>query len=133
MNQKKYLLTLFARNKKAIIIGSLGTISKDLPDDKRVIKVKGAMGCVIGVGLGYALGTKKKVIVVIGDGAFLMKMGSMATILAHKPKNLRVIILNNDCYASTGGQKINFYALRALSGKSNHRICGAEIKRVSQS
>jgi thiamine pyrophosphate-dependent acetolactate synthase large subunit-like protein len=99
-------------NKKAIIIGSLGTISKDLPDEKRVIKVKGNMGGVLGVGLGYALGIKKKVIVLIGDGSYLMKLGSMATILAHKPKNLEIIVLDNGQYASTGGHKTNFKYIR---------------------
>lgn len=115
MTQAKFLSDLLKRNKDAVIIGSLGTISNDLPDDKRVIKVKGAMGCVLGIGMGYALGTKKKVIVVIGDGSLLMKMGSLATIGRHRPKNLKIIVLNNDCYASTGGQEINFkYLCKSL-------------------
>ena len=112
MNQKKYLSTLFNRNKDAYIVGSLGNISKDLPDGKRVIKVKGNMGGALGVGLGMSLGTKRKVIVVIGEGSYLMKLGSMATILAHKPKNLEIIVLDNGQYASTGGQENNFKHIR---------------------
>jgi len=98
------------RNKEAIIVGSLGTISYDLKEisHKHKIIIKGAMGCVMGVGLGIALNTDKKVIVLIGDGSFLMKMGSMATILRYKLKNLKVIILNNNSYKSCGGQETNF-------------------------
>ena len=110
MTQSLYLSKLLEKNKKAIIVGSLGSISKDLkdiPHDNKVL-VKGAMGCAMAVGLGIALNTKKKVIVVIGDGSFLMKMGTIATINRYKPKNLKIIIIQNDCYESCGGQKINF-------------------------
>ena len=108
--QKEFILKLLKRNKGAIIIGSLGTISKDLVElgGKNIIPVKGAMGCCLGLGLGYALNTKKKVIVLVGDGSLLMKMGSISTILRYKPKNLKVIVLNNNCYASCGGQETNF-------------------------
>lgn len=105
MTQKKYISKL---SLKGWIVGSLGTISNDLPDGDKIVKVKGAMGCVIGVGLGIALSTKEKVKVLIGDGSYLMKLGSMATVLAHKPKNLEIIVLDNGQYASTGGHKTNF-------------------------
>jgi len=110
VEQKTFLSNLLKRNPDSVIIGSLGTISYDLEQipHKHKILVKGAMGCVLGVGLGYALYSKKKVIVVIGDGAFLMRMGSISTIMAYKPKNLKIYILNNGKYISTGGQKINF-------------------------
>lgn len=109
-SQKQFVLNLSRRNPDAVIIGSLGTISKDLVESghKNVIPVKGAMGCVLGVGLGYAMNSDKKVIVLIGDGAFLMKMGSVATILHHKQKNLSIYIINNNRYESCGGQETYF-------------------------
>jgi len=108
--QKELLSNLLKRNPKSIIVASLGTISYDLKGLKhqKIIFVPGAMGCVMGIGLGIALNTKKKVIIIIGDGSYLMKMGSVSTILKHKPKNLEVHVLVNNKYASTGGQKINF-------------------------
>lgn len=110
MIQSEFISSLLKRNKNAVIIGSLGTISKDLSKipHKHKILVKGAMGCVLGIGLGYALNTRKKVIVLIGDGAFLMKAGSIATINRYAPKNLEVIILDNGKYQSCGGQETNF-------------------------
>lgn len=119
MTQKKFLSELLKNNPKATIVGSLGNISKDLKDIPHANKVlvKGAMGCAMGVGLGIALNIKDKVIVVIGDGSFLMKMGTMADIQAFNLPNLEVIILNNGCYNSCGGQTTNFKALKDLPFK----------------
>jgi len=110
MIQEKYLSSLLKKNKNAIIVGSLGSISKDLSkiEHKNKVLIRGAMGCVMGVGLGIALNTKKKVIVVIGDGAFLMKAGSIATINRYAPKSFEMIIINNEQYKSCGGQSTNF-------------------------
>ncbi len=111
MTQKDFLIDLCLKNKEAVIIGSIGTISYDLKDilHSHKILLKGAMGAALGVGLGYALSApSKKVIVVIGDGAFLMCMGAMATILKYSPINLRIIIMNNNAYASCGGQMTAF-------------------------
>lgn len=117
--QKEYLSDLLKRNKRAIIIGSLGSISKDLSEipHKNKVLIKGAMGHAMGCGLGMAMSQKKKVIVVTGEGSFLMKMGSIATIGKHKPKNLKIIILNNGKYQSCGGQENNFDYVQDFNGE----------------
>ena len=116
MTQQKLISNLLNQNKDAIFIGSLGTISKDLIDSgyTNIIPIKGAMGCVMGIGFGYALASEKEVIVIIGDGSFLMKMGSISTILKYKPKNLRLVILNNNSYNSCGGQATNFSSIKHI-------------------
>lgn|SRR3990167_7573353 len=110
MTQKDYLLQLLENNQDATIIGSIGTISYDLTDipHPNKILIRGAMGSVLGCALGYALSTTGPVIAVIGEGSFLMQMGAISTILKHKPENLKVIIINNGCYKSCGGQTNNF-------------------------
>lgn len=112
ITQKQFIRALLEKEKGSIIIGSLGTISRDLKEldngKNTVILVRGNMGGSLGISLGYALNTKKKVINLIGDGSLLMKMGSMATILKYKPKNLKIIILNNNSHESCGGQETNF-------------------------
>lgn len=112
MTQKEYISNLWKENKGAVFVGSLGTISKDLQDmnDGRnmMVCVTGAMGCAMGVGLGMAISDTKKVIVLIGEGSLLMKLGSIATINRYKPKNLKIIIINNGKYASCGGQENNY-------------------------
>lgn len=112
MTQREFISQFISRNKGAIIVGSLGTISKDLIelDNKknRIIPIKGAMGCAVGVGLGIALNSDKQVYVLIGDGALLMKLGSLATVAKCNPINLKIIVLDNGCHASCGGQPTNF-------------------------
>lgn len=116
MTQKEFLSNLLTNNQDAIIIGSIGTISYDLSDipHPRKILIRGAMGAALGCGLGYALNTDDRVIVVIGDGSFLMKMGSISTILKHNLPNLKIIIINNNAYKSCGGQSTNFCAIKDL-------------------
>ena len=64
----------------------------------------GSMGCASGMGLGLALNSKRKVVVLDGDGAVLMKMGALATVGAYRPKNLIHVVLDNGVHDSTGGQ-----------------------------
>jgi|TARA_B100000315_G_scaffold185427_1_gene174566 phosphonopyruvate decarboxylase len=64
----------------------------------------GSMGGASGMGLGVALNTDKPVVVLDGDGAALMKMGSLATIGAYAPDNLTHVVLDNGVHDSTGGQ-----------------------------
>ena len=112
--QKKFISSLSESNPESVIIGSIGSISYDLKDipHKNKILVKGFMGGVLGIGLGYALGTDKDVIVVIGDGSFVMKMGGWATILKYAPKNLKIYICDNGQYFSCGGQDTMFSTIK---------------------
>ena len=80
------------------------------------------MGCVGSLGLGLALtGNDKQVVAVDGDGALLMRMGSMAAIAEKGPKNLLHLVLDNQTYESTGGQAtasrgVDFVELAAACG-----------------
>lgn len=66
----------------------------------------GAMGGAAMIGLGLALAQpKRKVLVVTGDGEMLMGLGSLATIAILKPKNLSVVVLDNEHYGETGMQQ----------------------------
>lgn len=109
----------------ALVIASTGKIGRELfelrkkrgePNDDFLMM--GSMGCALSIGLGVALHTEKQVYVLDGDGAFLMKMGSLATCLGINPfppyplHNLHHIILNNDAHDSTGGQRTHFLAIK---------------------
>jgi thiamine pyrophosphate-dependent acetolactate synthase large subunit-like protein len=74
--------------------------------------VQGSMGCSLGIAMGLAMNTDKQVYALLGDGEFLMKMGSFATFMKYRPKNLRVVIFNNGCHDSTGGQPNSFQNIR---------------------
>ena len=115
MIQKEFLTNLLNENKEATIISSLGTISYDLDaiEHPHKICVRGAMGSVMSIGLGYSMALpERKVVVLIGDGAFLMKGMSLTTILKYNLSNLRIIIIDNGCHKSTGGQATNFNPIK---------------------
>ena len=64
------------------------------------------MGGVIPLGLGLALAQpEREVIVLTGDGSLLMSLGSPVTAMAAGCTNLSIILLDNNIYDVTGGQK----------------------------
>ena len=91
-----------------IIVSSNGNISREayhlLPQPQ--VYLRGSMGLPVSVGLGLALANpEKNVIVITGDGNFLMGLGSAVTAAFYKPSNLKILILDNQSYFTTGGQK----------------------------
>ncbi|MFX0086699.1 MAG: thiamine pyrophosphate-dependent enzyme [Candidatus Hodarchaeota archaeon] len=90
-----------------IIVSSNGNISREtyniLPRPQ--VYLRGSMGLPIAVGLGLALANpSKKVIVITGDGNFLMGLGTVTTAAFYRPENLKILILDNLRYSTTGGQ-----------------------------
>lgn len=90
------------------IIASTGMISREVykvMDRPRNFYMQGSMGMALGIGIGLAYERPElKVIVISGDGAVLMSLG---TLVLHKQlglPNLKHYILDNHCHASTGGQ-----------------------------
>ncbi len=92
---------------EAAILATTGKTGRELftlADRAQHLYLVGAMGCAAGVGLGVALNTKRPVVVIDGDGAVLMKMGTLATIGAEAPPNFVHLLLDNGVHDSTGGQ-----------------------------
>ena len=96
-------------NKVGVIAttGKTGRELFSLNDCENFFYQVGSMGCASAISLGVALNTKKKIIVLDGDGSLLMKMGNMSTIGANQPKNLIHILLDNNVHDSTGQQLTN--------------------------
>lgn len=92
-----------------ILIVNIGFPSRELYDIKdrdETFYMIGSMGMVSSIGLGLALTKKdKKIIIIDGDGSFLMNLSSIVTIFSQNPKNLTWIVLNNQSYGSTGNQE----------------------------
>ena len=94
--------------KGELVISTAGKISRELfciADRPGNFYMQGSMGCAASIGLGVALGQDKATTVVLdGDGAVLMKMGTLATIGHYQPKRFLHVILDNESHDSTGGQ-----------------------------
>ena len=58
----------------------------------------------LGLGLGLEDSPNRRIVGVEGDGGMLANLNSLATIGYLQPRNLLLIVLDNESYASTGGQ-----------------------------
>jgi len=91
------------------IIATTGKIGRELftlGDTKNQLYVVGSMGCAAGIGFGIQyVKPNQRVVVLDGDGAVLMKMGTLATIGSNEPAHFIHVILDNESYESTGGQR----------------------------
>ena len=66
-----------------------------------------AMGGHASYALGVALAQPgRKVVLFDSEGDLLMGLGALATIAEQKPRNLYHFLLDNGCYATTGGQPV---------------------------
>jgi phosphonopyruvate decarboxylase len=94
------------------VVATTGKLSRELyelddreGDKRNRFYMVGSMGCAAGFGLGIArVQPERKVLVLDGDGALLMKLGSLATIGFAAPKNYHQITFDNGAHESTGGQ-----------------------------
>jgi thiamine pyrophosphate-dependent acetolactate synthase large subunit-like protein len=93
----------------APIVASLGHPAYDLfaaGDRPQNFYTWGSMGLASSIGLGIALARPDlRVFVLDGDGSLLMNLGSLATIGLLRPANLVLVIMDNEEFATTGGQK----------------------------
>ncbi len=93
--------------KDTLLLATTGKTCRELyeiQDAPNNLYMVGSMGCISSLGLGIALNTDKKVIAIDGDGALLMRMGSLATNAYYAPKNLLHLLIDNNIHDSTGGQ-----------------------------
>jgi phosphonopyruvate decarboxylase len=92
---------------EAAVIATTGKCGRELftlDDREQHLYQVGSMGGAAGMALGLALNTPRPVVVLDGDGASLMKLGTLATIGAYSPLNLTHVLLDNGVHDSTGGQ-----------------------------
>ncbi|MEN6592967.1 MAG: sulfopyruvate decarboxylase subunit beta [Methanobacterium sp.] len=90
-----------------LVICNIGFPSRELyavKDSLTHFYMLGSMGMASSIGLGLALAQERKVVALDGDGSLLMNLGSLVTIYNQDPKNFILILLDNECYGSTGSQ-----------------------------
>lgn len=119
---------------EAAVVATTGKTGRELftlEDRAQQLYQVGSMGCASAMGLGIALNTERPVVVLDGDGAALMKLGTMATIGAHAPGNLIHVLLDNGVHDSTGGQatvspNVDFAAVAQACGYALSVRCDSE-------
>ena len=116
------------------IIATTGKTGRELftlQDRAQHLYQVGSMGCAAPMGLGVALTTGRRTIVLDGDGAALMKLGAMATIGAYRPPGLLHVLLDNGVHDSTGGQatvsaSVDFAGVALSCGYAHAFSCDTE-------
>ncbi len=116
----------------ALVVTALGNASylwaavRDAPEN---FHLEDAMGLALPLALGLAVAQpERQVVVVEGDGGFLMHMGSLVTVAAVAPENLTVLLIDNGMHGASGGQalaseNLDFAGLgRAVGLQDSRRI-----------
>ena len=130
-----FLKILVEKSKNFKTVATTGYTSRELNQIKKNKKIStnndfymvGGMGHASMVSFGVSLFSKKKIICLDGDGAFLMHLGSVGTIGQFSKSNFKHVLLNNGCHESVGGQKtianeINIKKLSFSLGYKNYYI-----------
>ena len=109
LRRREVVEELLAERGNLLVIGGLGAPAWDIThagDHDLNFPLWGAMGGAAMIGLGVALAQpKKKVLVLTGDGEMLMGLGALATIAVQRPRNLYIVVLDNEHYGETGMQE----------------------------
>ncbi len=126
LKRRDVVTALLAGIDNELIVCGLGSPVSDVMavgDRPLNFYLLGAMGLATSVGLGLALAQPgRTVIVLTGDAELMMNAGALATIGVQKPKNLSVIVLDNERFGETGEQVshtsagIDIAAIAAASG-----------------
>ena len=111
MIEAKKVFEEFQKHRENAIVSVQGTSGKHWKDistnQNRDISLGGAMGQSTSAVFGLALGLKnEKVVHFDSEGALLMNLGVIASIAGKQPKNFVHFVLDNGCYATTGGQPV---------------------------
>jgi thiamine pyrophosphate-dependent acetolactate synthase large subunit-like protein len=124
LNRRAVVKGLLSNRGDMLVVTGLGQSAYDCfaaGDDPRTFYLWGAMGGAVPIGLGMAIAQpERRVTVITGDGELLMGLGSLATVAAKAPKNLAVVVLDNERYGETGQQL-------------THTAMGADIAGVARS
>ena len=109
LHRREVVRELLEGRKDLLVVAGLGAPAWDVTatgDHPLSFPMWGAMGGAAMIGLGLALAQpKNKVLVVTGDGELLMGIGALATIAVMKPRNLSIVVLDNERYGETGMQE----------------------------
>ena len=107
-SRRAVLAAVQAVTRDAAVVATTGFTGRALyalEDRANQLYMVGAMGCASSYGLGLALARPaRKVVVLDGDGAALMRLGALATVGYERPRNLVHVLLDNEVHDSTGGQ-----------------------------
>jgi thiamine pyrophosphate-dependent acetolactate synthase large subunit-like protein len=122
MKRRDVVDALLEGREGLLVVAGLGSTAWDITaagDTPLNFPLWGAMGNGAMIGLGLALAQpERRVLVITGDGEMLMGLGSLATIGVQQPRNLAVVVIDNERYGETGMQ-------------ATHTASGVDLAKVA--
>lgn len=126
-------VNVFAKKRtNEIVLTNIALVSRQVyatcHTDLTLYRIQMGYPLPMGLGLATAL-PQRKVIVLDGDGSILMGLGTLATAANQNPKNLGLIVFDNECYDNPGGLpsatagKADLAAIARASGIQNSALC----------
>jgi thiamine pyrophosphate-dependent acetolactate synthase large subunit-like protein len=123
LRRREVVEALLKDRKDLLVVAGLGSTAWDITaagDSPHNFPLWGGMGNAAMIGLGLALAQpRRRVLVVTGDGEMLMGLGSLATIGVQRPRNLSVVVIDNERYGETGMQ-------------ATHTASGVDLAKVAK-
>jgi thiamine pyrophosphate-dependent acetolactate synthase large subunit-like protein len=126
LHRREAVAALLRDRRDLLVVTGLGSPSYDVHavgDRDDNFYLWGAMGGAALVGLGLAQAQPdRRVLVVTGDGEQLMAFGSFATIAVARPRNLTIVVIDNQHFGETGmqsshtGRGVDMAKVAAASG-----------------
>jgi thiamine pyrophosphate-dependent acetolactate synthase large subunit-like protein len=109
IDRRELAAAVLAERGKLLVVAGLGAPAWDITavgDGPQNLPLWGGMGGAAMIGLGLALAQPERpVLVITGDGEMLMGIGSLATIAHQAPRNLSILVQDNEHYGETGMQE----------------------------
>jgi thiamine pyrophosphate-dependent acetolactate synthase large subunit-like protein len=109
LGRRNVVARILADREDALVITGLGSSTWDVAaagDSPLNFYLWGGMGGAAVMGLGLALAQPdRRVLVITGDGEFLLGLGALATIAVAAPGNFAVLVIDNEHYGETGMQE----------------------------
>ena len=108
MNRFDCMQQLAARLKDELVVLSLGASVDEwynaAPHMRSASLFQQQLGCVTPQAFGLAVGLPhRRVVSLDTDGGMMFNLGILATLANEQPKNLFIVVWDNECYQSIGG------------------------------
>ena len=108
IQRRPFVKDLLAKRDGALVVPGLGSPTWDCSaagDSPEYLYSWGGMGLSVATALGIAMAQPdRRVLALTGDGEMMMGIGSLGVVAAQAPKNLAILVLDNEKFGETGKQ-----------------------------
>jgi thiamine pyrophosphate-dependent acetolactate synthase large subunit-like protein len=109
IQRRPFVADLLKLRGNALVVPGLGSPTWDIfaaGDSPDYFYSWGGMGLAVPTALGIALAQpNRRVLAITGDGEMMMGIGSLAVVADQAPKNLGILVLDNERFSETGKQR----------------------------